>query len=185
MIPLSRHRFSMDQFQEMARTGILADNARIELIDGDLIDMAPIGSRHGSAVALLTRTFVRQGGDVVVWVQSAIGLSASNAPQPDVAILAPQARAYRDALPGAGDILLVIEVVESSLGYDRLVKAGLYARHGIREYWLVNLPEQVLEIHHTPEKGAFRSVSTLGRSDTAVPRALPHMRIPLDPLFGD
>ncbi len=185
MIPLSRHRFSMDQFQEMARAGILADNARVELIDGDLIDMAPIGSRHGSAVALLTRTFVRQGGDVVVWAQSAIGLSPSSAPQPDIAILTPQARAYRDALPGAGDILLVIEVAESSLGYDRLVKGALYARHGIREYWLVNLPDRALEVHHTPEMGVFRSVSTLGRSDSAVPRALPRVRIPLDLLSGD
>lgn len=184
-IPLSRYRFSMDQFQGMARAGILAENARIELIDGDLIDMAPVGSRHGSVVALLTRWFVQQGGDVVVWSQSTIDLSPFSAPQPDIAILAPQTRAYRDALPDAEDVLLVVEVAESSLRYDRLVKAELYARHGIREFWLMNLPERMLEIHRDPEIGAYRTRSILSGDDTASPEACPQIRVPLAPLLSD
>ena len=89
------------------------------------------------------------------------------------------------ALPGVADILLVIEVAEASLRYDRLVKTELYARHGIREYWLLNLPERALEIYRDPELGACRSVATLGCSDTASPHALPGVRIRLAPLLGD
>lgn len=184
-IPLPRHRLSLDQFQEMARAGILADSARVELIDGDLIDMAPTGSRHGSVVALLIQAFVRQGGDVLVWSQSTIGLPPSSAPQPDLAILAPHERAYRDALPGAADILLLIEVAESSWRYDRQVKAELYARHGIREYWLLGLAERRLEVRREPEHGGYRTCLTLSADDVAVPQALPGVRIPLRPLLGD
>ena len=184
-IPFSRHRLSVEQFEEMARVGILAHDARVELIDGELIDMAPIGSRHASVVAALTMCFARQGGDVLVWPQCPIVLPPRSEPQPDLAILVPQARGYRDALPRAEDILLVIEVSDTTVRYDRLVKGELYARYGIREFWLVNLPEAVLEVHSKPETGAYRTHLVLSGADIAVPEALPGVGIRLDALFLD
>ncbi len=184
-IPPSRHRLSVDQFHEMGRAGILPPDARVELVDGELIDMAPIGSRHAWAVAELVRLFVRQCGDAVVFPQNPIALPPYSEPQPDVAVLTPRAGGYRDALPCAAEVLLVVEVADATVRYDRLVKAGLYARHGIREFWVVDLPDGVLEIHRDPDGGVYRTRLTLSSSDTAVPEVLREVRIPLSPLLAD
>lgn len=184
-LPLTRHRLSVDQFQEMGRVGILARDSRVELIDGALIDMAPIGSRHAGLVNLLSMTFARGSGNLVVWTQSPIVLPPYSEPQPDVALLAPSANGYASALPTAADILLVVEVAESTLRYDRTVKLPLYAGHGIPEVWIVNLVDRCLEAFREPDANGYRVTQVLATGDTAIPAALPSMRIPLGTLFPD
>lgn len=179
----SRHRLSVDQFQEMGRTGILPPDCRVELIDGELIDMAPINSPHASMVARLTRLFVREAGDAIVFPQNPINLPPYSQPQPDIAILAPESSAYSSALPGAADVLLVVEVAHTTLRYDMGIKADLYARHGIRELWVVDLTARVLEVFRSPVEGRYRTRLTLSATDTAIPEALPGIRVDLGELF--
>jgi Uma2 family endonuclease len=183
---LSRHRLSVEQFHEMGRAGILAEDSRVELIDGELIDMAPIGSRHASVVSQLTMLLSRQCDEAIVFPQNPIALPPFSEPQPDIAVLAPATHGYREALPGASDVLLVIEVADTTLRYDRVVKAGLYARHGIREFWIVNLPDELLEVNRSPDMaaGSYRLRAVLTSGDVAVPEALPEIGVPLQSVVG-
>jgi Uma2 family endonuclease len=124
--PPVRHRLSASEFERMAQAGILAEDERVELIDGDLIDMTPVGSRNAGAVSRLTRAFsVAVGGDAMVSVQNPIRLDRHSQPQPDLALLRPRADFYADAHPQPADVLLIVEVAEASLDYDRDVKVPL------------------------------------------------------------
>ncbi len=182
-IPLSRHRLSVDQFHEMARTGILPSDARVELIDGELIDMAPMGSRHSSIVARLSMRFAQDARDTLVYTQNAISLPPSSEPQPDIAVLAPSPDNYRGALPRARDVLLVIEVADTTLRYDQGIKADLYARHGIAELWVVNLPDDLVEVCRDPAGGQYRTRIEMGPPEVVVPVALPWIGVDLGWLF--
>ena len=137
---MQRHRLSVDEYHRMGSTGILPEDSRVELINGEIIDMAPIGSRHAAAVRQLTHILSRAVGDTaIVSVQNPIQLDPHTESQPDLALLQPREDFYKTAHPRAGDVLLVIEVADSSLRYDREIKIPLYARHGIPEVWLVDL----------------------------------------------
>src|SRR5438093_104740 len=121
-LPLPRHKLSVEQFHEMGRAGILREDSRVELIEGELIDMAPIGNLHASIVSALSMLFSQRVGDAaIVWPQNPLSLPPHDEPQPDIALLRPKADRYRDALPAASDVLLVIEVADTSLQYDRTV----------------------------------------------------------------
>jgi len=185
VLPLSRYRLSVDQFQEMGRVGILGQDSRVELIDGELIDMAPIGSRHASVVSLLSMALARGCGDLIVWSQNPIVLPPYSEPQPDVVLLATSVDSYRGALPAPGDVLLVIEVAESTLRYDRSVKLPLYARHGIPEVWIVDLADSRLEVFQDPDEGVYRSRRELESGDAVSPTALPTVLIELAAVFPD
>ena len=137
---LQRHRLSVDEYHRMARAGILPEDSRVELINGEIIDIAPIGSRHAATVKQLTRIVSRAVGDTaIVSVQDPIHLDPHTEPQPDLALLRPRADFYKTAHPRASDLLLITEVADTSLRYDREIKIPLYARHGIPEIWLVDL----------------------------------------------
>ena len=149
--PPVRHRLSVNEFERMAQAGILAEDERVELIEGDLIDMTPIGSRHAGAVSRLTRAFsLAVGADVIVSVQNPIRLDRYSQPQPDLALLRPRADFYAEAHPQPADVLLIVEVAEASLAYDRDVKIPLYARHGIPEVWLLDVAGRCLTAHRAP-----------------------------------
>ena len=137
---IEKRRFTVDEYYAMARAGILSERDRVELIDGEIVTMTPIGPVHAAAVARATHALMRSAGErAIVWVQNPIRLDAFSEPQPDLVLLRPREDFYRAAHPGPADVLLVIEIADSSLRYDRDVKASLYARHGIVEYWLVDL----------------------------------------------
>jgi Uma2 family endonuclease len=155
----ARHRLNVDAYYRMAEAGILTDPHRVELIDGEIIDMPAIGSPHAAITNRFARTFSRALRDEValVAVQSPLRLDAYNEPEPDVMLLRPRADGYRASHPGAADVLLVIEVSESSLAYDRSVKLQLYAGFGVPEVWIVDLIGTALEVCREPREGAYAS----------------------------
>jgi Uma2 family endonuclease len=130
--------------------------------------------------------FSRQVGDrALVWTQNPIAAPPRSEPQPDVALLSPRPDRYRDSLPTPNDVLLLVEVADTTLQYDRAVKLPLYARHSIGEVWIVNLPEPRLEIHRDPQDGAYRSREERSAADTASPAALPNVDLTLRELLAD
>lgn len=139
-VVLKTHRFSVEEYHRLGETGILREDDRVELIEGELVDMAPMGSRHAGCVSFLTWALQQQVGErAVVHVQNPLALGMDSEPEPDVMLLAPRDHDpfYRAGHPGPDDVLLLVEVADTSLTYDRQVKLPLYARHGIRQVWLV------------------------------------------------
>jgi Uma2 family endonuclease len=135
----TRHLISVDVFHRMGETGILGSADRVELIDGEIIDMSPIGALHAAIVDVLARHFGRRVGETVfVRCQNPLRLDDMSEPEPDITILRPRTDFYTTAHPGPADVLLVIEVADTSLAYDLGVKVPLYARHGIPEVWVID-----------------------------------------------
>ena len=172
--------FSVDDYHRMAELGILDEDDRVELLDGQVVEMSPIGPRHAATVKGLVRLLYRKLGDaVLLGVQDPIGLGPRSEPQPDIAVLKPRRDAYRHAHPRPADVLLVIEVAETSVNADRDVKLPLYARAGIPETWLVDLANEVIEVHRQPGLEGYREVHTLRRGDTLSALLLPASSVPV------
>ena len=153
---LVRHKLTVTDIYRMLDAGVLHEDDRVELIDGELLDMAPIGSDHATTVDRLTKALVMACGDrAIVRVQNPVRLDDLNEPQPDFSVLRLQPDGYRKGHPGPGDVLLLVEVADSSLRFDRRVKLPLYARFGIPEVWIADLQRRVLEKHRTPVEGTY------------------------------
>jgi len=175
-----KHRITVDEYYRMAEVGLLAPDARVELIDGEIIDMAPLGTRHSRSVDKLTELFVTAArGRAIARIQGAILLDAACMPQPDIALLAPSEDEYGNAHPGPADILLLVEVSESTLRYDLEVKVPLYARHGIRETWIVDLKGEVLRWYRSPRDGTYTDHGIVSKSGVIAPAALPDIAVEL------
>lgn len=182
-IPM-RHRFDVEAYHRLGEAGVLAPEARVELIEGDIVEMAPIGWRHSSTINRLNKLLVLAAGDrAVVAVQNPVRLSRFSEPQPDFALLTPD-HVRQQRHPEPADTFLVVEVAESSLGFDRGAKADLYARSGILECWVVDLVNECVEVLRSPQDGRFTERIVLGRGDTASPRALPGLAITVSDIFG-
>ena len=155
----ARRRFDLDAYYRMAEAGILSDPHRVELIDGEIIDMAAIGSPHAAVTNKLVRCFAQAAADglMLMSVQNPLRLDAHNEPQPDIMLLRPRADFYRSGHPGAADVLLLIEVSDSSLAYDRTTKLPLYAKFGVPEVWIVDLAGAAIEVFREPGDGAYGS----------------------------
>jgi Uma2 family endonuclease len=180
-----RHRITVDEYYRMAEVGLLAPDARVELIEGEIIDMPPIGPDHGSVVDRLTHLLVHAVGDrAIVRVQGAVRLSRASEPQPDVALLAPRKDYYRAGQPSGADTFLLIEVSDSTLRYDRDVKVPLYARHGVPEVWIIDLQASRILSFRSPADGKYRDeTSTEAPGDTAI-KALPGLTVDLSELLA-
>jgi Uma2 family endonuclease len=169
-----RHRITVDEYYRMAQVGLLAPDARVELIEGEIIDMAPMGTDHASVVNELARLFILAVGERArVHVQSAIRLDDASEPQPDLALLVPRADKYRHAHPAPADILLLIEVSDSTLRYDCDVKVPLYARHGIPEVWVVDLRNGELRWYRSPQSGNYTTQNVTRETGAMPVPALP------------
>ena len=169
-----RHRFDVDDYYRMAEVGILSREDRVELIEGEIVDMAPIGSAHAGTTDVLTRLVARlvADGQVHVRVQGPLRLDPHNEPQPDLMLLRPRSDDYRDGHPDAADVLLLVEVADSSLAYDRGPKLALYARHGVAEVWIVDLAGRAVEICRQPGPEGYaerRRITEGAASPTLVP----------------
>lgn len=155
-VQIDRRVFSVDDYYRMVEVGLLREDERVELIEGEVIKMSPIGSRHAACVARLTKLFSRLTGDgAIVWVQNPIRLDDFSEPQPDVALLKPRADFYSRAHPAAADVLLIVEVADTTIGYDRQVKVPLHARAGVPEVWVVDLVGEAVETYAQPREGAY------------------------------
>jgi len=171
----------------MIEAGILAQDDRVELIDGDILTMAPIGPRHAACVrrlnALLMSTSVKD--QFVVSIQDPISLpSAESEPQPDIALLVPPLSRYTERHAGARDVLLIIEVADTSAADDRTRNLPVYARADIIEVWLVDLSNQVIERSRFPSSAGYADVARFGKVDTITPEALPQLAIRVDQIIG-
>lgn len=173
-----QHKLTVEAYYDLVRTGHLNEDDRVELIDGVIIEMAPLGSDHVTAVNRLNRLLVLAVGDAgVVSVQNTVTLPPYSAPQPDVTVLAPRFRAFGEGLPQAEDILLMVEVSDSTLAWDRRVKIPLYAKHGVRETWIVNLPGHRIEVYRYPAQGGYRQHSVHAPGEVVVPLLLPEVSV--------
>jgi Uma2 family endonuclease len=179
-LPLSipRHKLSLKAYHQMARAGILDENSRVELIYGELIDMAPIGSRHAWMLSLLNKALVDAVGNAaIIYPQNPIALPPNSEPQPDIALLRPKASGYGDALPGAADVLLLIEVADTTIEYDRTVKLQLYAEHNIPEVWLFDLRAGLVDVNLDPSKQGYRKRFERKNTETLSPSMLPEISV--------
>lgn len=167
----------------MAESGILHEDDRIELIEGELIEMAAIGSRHFACVNTLNHLLVKNLADsAVVSVQNPVRLDENNEPEPDLAVL--RARDYRDSLPGPEDVMLLIEVSDTTLSYDRNVKLPLYARSGVPEAWVVDLAGDLVERHTGPSGNIYRHLERARRGETLSSTVSPELVVDLDHVLG-
>jgi Uma2 family endonuclease len=169
----------------MGQVGIFSEGERLELVCGEIIQMSPIGERHAACVALLTQLItLRLQRSAIVWVQNPIRLDDYSEPQPDLSLLKPRADFYRRAKPKPEDVLLVIEVSDTTLEYDRAVKMPLYAGAGIPEAWLVNLPEGRIEVYSDPSGGGYQTAPSYARGEVARSRSLPALRLGVAKVLG-
>ena len=149
------HRLiNVDEFYQMANAGILAEDERVELIEGELLAMSPIGSFHANIVDCITHSLFQQiGNNVRVRIQNPLFLSNVNEPEPDVALV--KKANYSQQHPTPADVFLLIEVADSSEKYDRKTKLPLYAHYEIPEVWLINVKQKKLEIYQKPSPEGY------------------------------
>lgn len=179
-----RHRLTVADYCRIAEAGIFGEDDRVELIEGEIIDMAPIGSEHTSSVKRLNRLFDRAVGEqAIVSVQDPIRLDEHNEPEPDIALLRYREDFYRSTHPGPADVLLIVEVADTSLRYDREIKLPLYARHGIPEVWIVDLENRRLEVHRRPEGETYREQICPAPNESVAPADLPDCAVDLRGVF--
>ncbi len=182
---LKRHRLTVDDYGRMGEAGVFAPDARVELIDGEVIDMAPIGTRHAAAVTRLDRLLQRAVGDqAIVRSQNPLRLGDRSEPEPDLLLLVPRTDFYASGHPVAGDVLLLIEVADSSVRYDREIKLPLYARHGIAEVWLVDLEAGMLRFFRGPQGERYTDITATETPGPTPVAALPGVVVDLAGLLG-
>ncbi|MFN8637073.1 MAG: Uma2 family endonuclease [Chloroflexota bacterium] len=180
-----RRLFTVHEYHQMGDAGILGEDDRVELINGEIVEMPPIGENHFGEVNRFTAMFSQYfAGQAVVHIQNPLRLGQRIEPQPDVVLLRFRDDFYKGKFPGPEDALLVVEVAESSLTYDRQTKVQLYAQAGIVEYWIVNLVDGEIEVYRDPAGTRYRSMQTLKSGDTVSPVEFPDVTIPVAELLG-
>jgi Uma2 family endonuclease len=162
------HRFTVEEYFRMAETGILKPDARVELIDGEIVDMMPIGPFHSGALSQLSAFFqLKSHGRWLVWNQSPLRLDKHDVPEPDLMLLKPASHHYKSAHPTPEDVFLIIEVSDSSLVFDQNIKLPLYARAGIEEVWILNVPQKQIEVYRQPHFMGYESKTILRDGEVA------------------
>ena len=177
--------FTVDEFHAMARAGIFGDDNRVELIEGEIIHMAAIGSRHQAIVDRCNRLLVaRLGERAIVRIQGPVRLANITEPQPDIQLLAPRDDFYAAAHPVQAEALLVIEVADTTLRFDRDEKALIYARRGVGELWVVDVNGDCILVMGDPAAEGYRNVTTVSRGETLCPARFPDVIITVEELLG-
>lgn len=178
----ARRLFTIEEYERMVETGILKQDDRVELIEGEVVEMSPIGDAHAAFVSNLTHLLVTRYGDRSrVWVQGPVRVPPRSKPQPDLALL--RSRSYVRAGAVTEDALLVIEVADTSLRYDRTIKQRLYARAGIPEYWIIDANSETVEVYRSPSGDRYADLQQSARGGSIAPLAFPDTAIPIDAIF--
>ena len=184
-VQLLRRRFTVDEYQRMGQVGILGEDDRLELLEGEIVEMAPIGSRNQAAVDRLTALFSSRVADVaMIRVQGPVRLGGDSEPQPDITVLKMSKDFYASAHPGPADVLLLVEVSDTSTDYDREVKVPLYARHGIQEVWLVGLETDTVEVYSGPTAQGYRNITRSVRGQDLSPELLTGIELAVNDILG-
>lgn len=184
-VQLLRRKFTVEQFHKMVESGILNEDDRVELIRGEIIEMAAIGSKY-AACRRRVNYFLHQklGNKVIISIQNSVLLNKFSELQPDLALLKPREDFYSSAHPQPKDIFLVIEVADSTIKYDREVKIPLYAEEGVVEVWLVDINEECVEVYREPLNGKYQKVEKFGRGESLIIQAFDDVSISLDEILG-
>lgn len=179
-----RHRLSVADYHRMGEIGVLGHEQRVELVEGQILDMTPIGTAHAVMVCELIRRMVSAAGArALVWCQNPVVIDQMTEVQPDVALLRPRREIYRLRHPRPEDVLLLVEVSDTSLRYDQGVKIPMYARCGIPEVWLIDTNSAALVIHRAPAISGFSKIERTTTPGVVRPVALEEMEIDLSGLF--
>ncbi|CDM65793.1 Uma2 family endonuclease [Pyrinomonas methylaliphatogenes] len=177
-VQIERRHFTVSEYHRMATAGIFTEDDRVELIDGEIIEMAPIGVRHAACVAKLAEVFSRYlQSAAIIWVQNPVRLDERSEPEPDIALLRRREDFYSQSAPTPEDVLLIVEVGDSSVEYDRKLKVPLYARAGVVEVWLIDLTESLIEVYAQPVSGAYQVFKRLKYGDALAPQAFPDLHL--------
>ncbi len=175
MIAAPIRRLTVEEYHTLAEVGVLHEDDRVELINGQLIDMLPIGPFHSGSTKRLLRLFERSSRDRwITSIQDPVALGPHDEPQPDLMLLRPEPDFYSTRHPGAADVFLLVEISDSTLIVDRQEKLPLYARSGIPEVWIVNLPEHVIEVYRQPApSGSYSEQQKVHPGESLAPAAFP------------
>lgn len=175
----------MTEFARLAEVGVFGPDERLELVEGEVLEMSPIGQRHAACVNFLTQVFATGcAGKALVAVQNPLRVGDRSELYPDLALLRPRADYYRDGLPTGPDTLLVIEVSDSTVAYDREVKVSLYGRAGVPECWLVDLAGGRVEVYSQPSSEGYRLRRTLMPGEHVRFEPLPGLSLPVAELVA-
>lgn len=181
---LERRRFTLDEYERMIKARILYSGERVELLEGDIVCMAALGSRHVACTRRFDRWFTMQlPRSADVRCQGPIRLPPGSEPEPDIAVVRWRDDDYETRHPDPEDVLLLIEIADSSLARDRGRKISLYAAAGISEVWLADLTKNQLVVHRRPVGARYADVQTIGRDGTIAPLAFPELLLPLAEIF--
>lgn len=179
-----RRQFTVDEYYEMGRAGILTEDDRVELIEGEIVEMPPIGGPHASCVNRLMEFFVIGVGDAaLVSIQNPLRLNDRSEPVPDVMLLRRRADYYKE-LPRPPDLLLLVEVCDTTLAYDEGVKVPLYALNGVPEVWLADLAGDAIRVHREPTPAGYRVTFSRGRGERIAPAAFSELEVAVDAILG-
>jgi Uma2 family endonuclease len=184
-VQMQRRLFTVQEYHLMGEAGILGEDDRVELIEGEIVQMAAIGTRHASCVKRLNRRFSIIPEEIaILGVQDPIQLTERTEPQPDLVLLQPRADYYETAHPIASEVLLLVEVSDSTVDFDRDVKVPNYARSGIQEVWLWDLEVNCLEVYREPTANGYTSMQKFERGEMVAPLAFPEFEVSVDFILG-
>lgn len=188
-VKLQKRLINVDEYHLMGKVGILKEKG-IELIEGEIVKMSPTGSNHSACVSVLidllteVRLLNKLKKDIILRVQDPVRLDDFSEPEPDIVIVKYKSDYYRQELPQPKDVLLLIEVADTTLESDREIKVPLYAKAGIPEYWIINLEAQQIEVYHTPKLGIYQQVTIFGVKDEVKAQFNDKMSTKVKDLFG-
>jgi Uma2 family endonuclease len=182
-VDVRRRRFSVKEYYRMAEVGILGPEDRVELIDGEIFQMSPIGPRHAYCVLALGTIFSRVLGDRALMSQNPVLMPRDTEPQPDVVLIRPPLAQYGTRLPQPADVLLLVEVADTSYRFDREVKLPLYAAAGIAEVWIVDLTREGVELFRQPDDRVYRVTERFARGSSIAPAAFPDAIVSVDEIL--
>ncbi len=184
-VELLRRKFSVEHYHQMAQAGILTEDDRVELIRGEIVEMSPIGRRHAACVNRLNALFnQRLAQAVIVGVQNPVELDDNSEPQPDLALLRPRPDFYEAGHPRPEDILLLVEVADTTVEFDREIKIPLYAEDGISEVWLVDINAQCLDVYRQPSPNGYQDIQKYQRGQSVFVQVFPNVSFTVDEVLG-